>query len=656
MKKILLSLVFCVNAISIFAQNITNEKITVLKGGITVLRFAGDISNFVLDNKQDYNINIEEDRSIRIWAKSGVINPTPTILTIIEGKRSHQFNINFKEKGDFNSTYYDYTNLNALKNRNQAVATNNGPTTTSNNSLSAKEAIDKKAQEQRAMVLAEEKRKREIRTQAEQKKLNELAEQQRLAAEEKLALDKRTQEANAALMAEEKIKKQVSDQKIAAEKSRQQELQLQIEKERNDKLLKEAALLAEKQKKLQEAEYLRLAKAEEINYANAKKAREENERRLAEQKNSQLEQMKVLAEEKAKRDQLLALIEAEKRSQELLDQRIEAEKRIKEERAITIKKEKEIQAIALEKKRVENELMEARRAEEERLALQKRIREENEQKLLAEKQKQQETIQELLDTKKQQDELKIKLNLEKQQRESLEKMLAEQKAKRQIKEKELEKESVVNNTPIIAKAVEPQKTVVATPIKSAVKSATEPTITNVEGGMPVQTNYPNSQQFPNINFKTLPQGQIMESNVSVDSMTLQTISATLMEKENNPEYANAATEIDGVKIKLANISVQKDIAYVCFEIENNLPEYFVLGATALKILDAETGKKTQLNPYHLSSFPVVDGNSSKKVVYVMKAERNVSPDSFVMITIRERQTSKKFELNFPGNFYTDALK
>lgn len=655
MRKVFLFVAFIFSINVVFAQNLTNENITILKGGITVLRFAGDISNFILDNKKDYNINIEEDRSIRIWAKSAALNPSPTSLTIIEGKRSHRFNVQYKEKGDFNSTYYDYTNLALLKNK--ALASNSTTKeilTTSTSSTTTQTSIDKKnLEQQRALVLAEEKRKREERLSFEQKKSAELNAKVNQENEQKLLAEKRILDEKARILAEDKLKKQAAEQRLAEEKKRQKELEIQIENERKEKLEKEAALLVEKQKRQQEAENTRLRKAEEINYANAKKAREENEKRLAEIRNNQNEQLKAIAEEKAKRDQLMALIEAEKKSQELLEQRIEAENRIKTEKLATEKKELEALAIATEKRRIEMELEQTLKAEEERIATQKKLREENEQKLALEKQKQQETIQALMNTKKEQEELIQKLNTEKQQRESLEKMLADQKLKRLQKEKELESAAISNTKPSIIKPAIEQP-IVKKQEQKVVETVVTPIANNAV--LQPQTNYPNSQQFPNINFKNLPQGQIMENVAGIDSLEIQSNSTTLIEKPNNTEFANASTEIDGIKIQLTNISIVKDLAYVCFEIENKNPDYFVLGATALKILDAETGKKIQLNPYSVSSFPVVDGSSSKKVVYVMKAEKNISPDSFVMITIRERQTNKKFELNFPGNLYTNAIK
>lgn len=674
MKKNILCLTAIFSTWVSVAQNLSNEKITVLKGGITVLRFAGDIEKFTLDNKESYNINVEEDRSIRIWAKSGVASPMPTTLSILEGNRSHKFQIQFKEKGDFNATFYDYTNL---KSKSDIALTSlpNATNTTKNVDNATVSLQEKKMQEQRAAIIAEEKRKREERLKLEQKRLQDISEKNKIEterkareeSEKKLAAERKLEEETNKLLLEEKMKKMAAEQKIAAEKRRQQELEQQIERERLEKQEKEAALLAQKQKKQTiTTDLSKVSKADEINIANTKKAREENERRLEEIKNAQSAQIMAIEEEKAKREQLMALLEAEKKSQELLDQRIAAEKRIKEERLATERKEKEAATIAAEKKRIELELAEARRLEEDRLATEKRIREENERKLAMEKQRQQEAIQALLNTKKEQEELMQKLQIEKQQREALEKMLAEQKLRRLQKEKELEvqasdagsfsiqKDAVDTKIASTTVTTTKQNTPITTDPKPAVQISTstelEPAVVDLSSPVTIQ------QIFPNINFNAPPTGQIMESNTGLDMNVIQQNCSNAIISEQLPDYANANTEMDGMRFSLINIKQDKDLAYVTFDIANNTPDYFLLGTTTLKILDAETGNKIQLNPYHVSAFPAIEAGGLKRVVYVMKAIKNISPDSFVMITMRERQTNKKFELNFPGNLYTNVVK
>ena len=57
MKKTILILLSLICTISVNAQEIKGATITVLKGGITVMKFHDDIVNFRLGDKDDYYIN-----------------------------------------------------------------------------------------------------------------------------------------------------------------------------------------------------------------------------------------------------------------------------------------------------------------------------------------------------------------------------------------------------------------------------------------------------------------------------------------------------------------------------------------------------------------------------------------------------------------------
>lgn len=165
-----------------------------------------------------------------------------------------------------------------------------------------------------------------------------------------------------------------------------------------------------------------------------------------------------------------------------------------------------------------------------------------------------------------------------------------------------------------------------------------------------------TRRFPLINFKEPPLGQFYDSAYFADTTVFYSTSQSYLVQEEDPELTPAFTGIDHIRIQLCNINIKEEVAYVRIKIENKTNTYFLLGATMLKILDNISGKSYQLNPYYISSFPVLEANTSAYVVYVMKAETNISPDSFVMLTMKDRQSNARYELNFSGKLYTEALK
>ncbi len=555
--------------ISVQAQDIKGETITVLKGGITVIRFNADVVNFRLGNKEDYNINVEEGTSIRLWAKSGVTDPKTTNLIVTEGKRNHLFTIQYKEKGDFNSTYYDFSNLKELKKHILATSSANHETV---------KEIEKKEPEERplaeSVVISKEKD-----TKIEKKELEEKQKQLAKEKQERATLDKS--------LAEEKAKQDALDKQLANEK--------QVELARIEKGKKDAA--EKNQKALTE-----------------KKAKEEGDR-----------------------------IAAEAKIQDELDKKIAAEKKLKEERALQLAKEK-------------------------------KAREEKEKKLLQSKAEKEENDRAVAQAQKEQAELNTKLAIEKKQREVLEKKLAEERAKRDANEKaltletqkreqreaDLAKETLAREAKETKLAQERKKREDADKKIADEKKKREEqeriAQEEREKYVPPPAEVDIRKKFPAIDFKEPPAGQFFDGKFFADTTAYYKASQTYLVQKEDSKFKNAGTEMDSVRIQLCNINFSGSAAYIRFKIENKTNHYFILGATMLKILEAESGKKYQLNPYYISSFPIIDANTSAYVIYVMKPEQNISPDSFVMMSIRERQSNKKFELNFPGNFYTDALK
>lgn len=534
--------ILCSTAVS--AQEIKGETITVLKGGITVIRFASDVVNFRVGDKEDYNINVEEGTSIRIWAKNGVSNPKTTNLVVTEGKRNHLFTIEYKEKGDFNSTYYDFSNLKALKKKlNEKGDTDTKP----------QEVQEKPVEEEVVVKQTDKKKEKQEKAQAE-----------KLAKEEndsRIAAERKKQEALEAQIAEEKRKQLELEEKIALEKKNREEKAQKLAEEKKAKEEKAAEDLAKKKREQQELK------------ANQEKKLAENNARIAEEKRQKELQQKSLAEQQKEQATLNAKLAEEKRQREALEKKLAEEK---------FRNEQNEKALALETNK--------RKQKEEALAKEQAAREAKEAKLAEEKRK----------------------------RELAEQKIVEEKKKKAEQDRLAQEE--------LAKYVPP-------PAEIDIR-----------------------KNFPNINFNEPPAGQYFDGMHFGDTMAYYKGAQAYLKQADNPKYKNAGTEIDQVRIELCSINFSGKAAYVKFKIDNKTNSYFILGATMLKILEAESGKKYQLNPYYISSFPIIEANSSAYVVYVMKPEQNISPDSFVMMSIRERQTNKKYELNFPGNFYTDALK
>ncbi|HOZ50843.1 MAG TPA: hypothetical protein PLU17_03235 [Chitinophagaceae bacterium] len=570
MKKILLFLIIISTQFIGRAQEIKGETITVLKGGITVIRFNADIVNFRLGDKEDYNINVEEGTSIRLWAKTGVTDPKTTNLVVTEGKRNHLFTIQYKEKGDFNSTYYDFSNLKELKKKLSSKPVVKEESVT--------EIVEEKVEEEKPIASNDKKKETESKS---AKKAREEKEKQ-LAKEQK---EREELEAN-----------------IASEKQKQADLEKQIASEKQERAEKLAS-----DKKVREAKELKLAK--EL------KEKEESER--------------------------LALLE--KKKQEELDKKIASEKKLKDETAAKLEKER-------------------------------KLREEKEKKLIEDRIAKQEHDLALANTQKEQNELNAKLAAEKKQRESLELKLAQERAKRDANEKALALETQKREQKEAALAKERQVSEAREQKLALEKKKREDADRKIleerkkreeqeqiakeerERYVPPPPTIDIRKKFPTINFNEPPEGQYFDGQYYADTTAYYKAAQVYLVQKEDAKFKNAGTEMDGIRIQLCNINFSGNAAYIRFKIENKTSNYFILGATMLKVLEAESGKKYQLNPYYLSSFPIIDANSSDYIVYVMKPQQNISPDSFVMMSIRERQTSKKFELNFPGNFYTDALK
>ncbi len=548
MKNVYLLLICLFAFIGSHAQEIKGETITVLKGGITVIRFADDVVNFRVGDKEDYNINVEEGSSIRIWAKNGVSNPKTTNLIVTEGKRNHMFTLQYKEKGDFNSTYYDFSNLKALKKK--LAEKSSGESTAS--TPEPEPVVETPKAEEKPPVVSKKKEK-----------------------EEKALAEKREKEEKAQALAVEKERQAALQRNIDEEKRKQADLEVQLATAQKERAEKERKLALEKQAKDEKA-------SEDA--ARKKKAQEELKNQQQAQYAAQQERMAAEKKEKEEKAQKLAL---QQKEEQALNAKLSAEKKQREalERKLAeerLKSEQHDKALAMETAK--------RKQQEEALAKEQALREAKEQKLAAERQKREEATRKLAEEKRKKEE-------------------ADRIAKEEL-----------------AKYVPP----------------------------PVE--YDIRKEFPNINFKEPPVGQYYDGNYFADTSAYYKASQVYLNQSENTTYKNAGTEIDGVRIELSNINFSGKAAYVRFKIENKTNHYFLLGATMLKILEAESGKKYQLNPYYISSFPILKAGESAYVVYVMKPEQNISPDSFVMMSIRERQTNKKFELNFPGNFYTDALK
>jgi hypothetical protein len=547
MKKVYLLLLCLIALLPVQAQEIKGETIIVLKGGITVIRFADDVVNFRVGDKEDYNINVEEGSSIRIWAKNGVSNPKTTNLIVTEGKRNHMFTLQYKEKGDFNSTYYDFSNLKALKKKLAEK-----PTGEATASIPEPEPEVEAPKAEEKPVTSKKKEK-----------------------EEKALAEKKAQEEKAQALAKEQERQAALQRQIDEEKRKQAALESQLANAQKERAEKERKLALEKQAKEEKAsEEAARKKQQQEELKNQQQAQyAAQQERMAAEKKEKDEKAKKLAIQQKEEQELNAKLAAEKKQREALERKL-AEERFKSEQH-----DKEL---ALETAK--------RKQREEALAKEQAAREAKEQKLAAERQKREETERKLAEEKRRKEE-------------------ADRLAKEEL-----------------AKYVPP----------------------------PVE--YDIHKEFPNINFKEPPAGQYYESNYFVDTSAYYKASQVYLSQPENNSYKNAGTEIDGVRIELSNINFSGKAAYVRFKIENKTNHYFLLGATMLKILEAESGKKYQLNPYYISSFPILKAGESAYVVYAMKPEQNISPDSFVMMSIRERQTNKKFELNFPGNFYTDALK
>lgn len=553
--RFLLLCSFFLSNLPLWSQDIQGETIFVLKGSITVIKFNSDILNSKLGEKDDYNLSVEEGKTIYLSSKNGVQKPRNTNLVVSEGKRNHVLAVRFIEKGEMNQTYYDFSDLKKLKKllgtktNNSEKQTEENTTTTkeesadnkiiqteetkTSNDLEEKIAEEKRKQAELDAKIEQEKNRQKTEQEAKAKKVKEDADLKRLAVEEK---KRKQKEAEIARL--EKQRQEQADQKAKAEAAKAEQQQLASEKAEQARLNAEELKRKQKQAELDKLE---------------------NDRKLTEQKKLQTEKQQALQEERKQQEALNAKLEAEKK------QKLALEKQLSQEKAAREAKEAALEKVRKEKEEKENKLARER---------------------------------------KQREEVQAKIDAEKKQKEEAERLAKEEREK-----------------------------FVLPPAQVDIR-----------------------KKFPAINFNEPPEGQFFDGMYFGDTTAYAMASRKLLDQPENKDYANAATEMDGVKVSLCNIDFSGKASYIRFKIENNTKGYFILGATMLKMLEVETGKKFQLNPYYISSFPIIAAGESAYVMYVMKPEQNISADSFVLLSLRERQSGKKFELNFPGNLYTQALK
>ncbi len=252
-----------------------------------------------------------------------------------------------------------------------------------------REVAERKAEEER--IASRKKLEREVQQQqiekeatqqAEEERLRQEAEAERLAAEEqarqeaetaRLAEEQRLQEeAQAARLAEEERVRQEAAQQAEEERLRQEAEAERLAAEEQARQEAEAARLAEEQRLREEAEAARLAEEERVRQEAARQAEAERLRQEAEAE-------RLAAEEQARQEAEAARLAEEQRLREEAEAaRLAEEERLRQEAAIQAEAERLRQEAEAERLAAEEQARQE--AEAARLAEEERLRQEAEEK------------------------------------------------------------------------------------------------------------------------------------------------------------------------------------------------------------------------------------------------------------------------------------